>query len=410
MDFNKYYNGIAALYLVGMLTGCSGPITADLKDEYAIGNKPTVVSSLSVPNGDEPQSVVIFDKTVRRIHQFDVRNMRHVRSLEVRNAADEHFVLYDQPGNYVVDLSAKGLSIFNKNGQANHQPIRFQGKPKSAAFDPANGNLIVYDDLMSVGMVKLSGSGEVLMAGVFGPVISGKTIASGDLSASGKLILAMSDASIVVVDVAQTLSLQGWVFTQYATGLTDIRWVAPLPKMPSQILVRTASKIALLDVNTQSTLGSYDVSEKVVKLSKFNDPHVLLRDGNKLIIVYADNSTLKSKTLYLTTGVWDVHSILSSNLDLAKNTWSMVDTQKIVSSIFNDLDESRVERSFKRYRFNDLLAYDNKVVPGDTQIEVGQNFIFALWPSQLGLAVRYDIDSNQTLRAEAFNKSYIPAN
>ncbi|MBC7372060.1 MAG: hypothetical protein H7326_10870, partial [Bdellovibrionaceae bacterium] len=247
-------------------------------------------------------------------------------------------------------------------------------------------------------------------ARVFGPVISGRTIASGDLNTAGQLILAMDDASIVIVDVDQSLVQKRWVFVQFATGLTDIRWVAPLANTPQQVLVRTASKIALIDTNTRTVLASRDISETVVKLSKFNDPHIVLRDGSKLLIAYVENSDIKVKTLYVANSPWEVNSIMSSNLDIARDTWSLVDTKKYVASVFNDLDESRSERKFKRYRFSDLLATDSKIIPADTQVEVGEKFIFALWPSQLGLAARFDVDSEQSIRAEAFNKDYIPAN
>jgi len=410
MDFKKLFAVIGTVYCA-CLVACTSQAPSDHSDEHIIGNPTSAVSSLSVQNGNEPQNLVMFDKTVRRIHQFDLSTMQHIRSFEVHNPKDDHYVVYNQNGNYVVDLSLKGLSIFNKYNQANNQPIHFEGKPQSVAFDPSNGYLIVYDDLMSVGILKLDPNGEVLKSWVGGAVVSGnESISAGDVNSAGQLILALSDNSMVVVDIEQTLTQQKWVFTKFATTLTDIRWMAPLTQNPQQVLIRSADKIVLMDIGAQSILSSYDITDDVIKMSKFNDPHVILRSGSTFKVVYAASSTVQVKTLYLKSGGFDADSIMNSNLDLTRDTWSFVDTTKNISSIFNNLDETRADRRFKRYRFSDLLATNNKQIPSQTQVELSTGYIFTLFPSELGYAVRYDMNSDDQLEAKLFNLNYIPAN
>ncbi|MBC7371008.1 MAG: hypothetical protein H7326_05545, partial [Bdellovibrionaceae bacterium] len=85
MDFKNWIGGLVIIYIAWTSAGCTAGINSEHGDEYGIGSKPTAVSSLSVPNGEEPQSIVIFDKTVRRIHQFEASSLKHVKSLEVRN-------------------------------------------------------------------------------------------------------------------------------------------------------------------------------------------------------------------------------------------------------------------------------------------------------------------------------------
>src|SRR5689334_581872 len=121
MDFKKIAAVVSLICSAG-LVACSAHIAGEENGDYLIGNPTQSVAALNTPDEGQSQSLVIFDKTVRRIHQFDLTAMTHKRSFAVRNPDNEHYVLYGQSGDYIVDLSQKGLSIFNKYDQANHQP------------------------------------------------------------------------------------------------------------------------------------------------------------------------------------------------------------------------------------------------------------------------------------------------
>lgn len=410
MDFKKLITAFGFLSFLGLAScGYSGGALTETND-YIIGNPTKSMSGLSSRDEGESSSVVLFDKTVRRIHQFDIVNMKHVRSFAVRNSEEAHSVLHGQGGNYIVDLSSKGLTIFNKYNQANHQALGFQGKPKSAAFLPSKGLLVVYDDLMSVGMLKLDVNGEVLNSWLGGASIVGnKTIASGDINSDGTLILALSDDSIVLVDLEQSMTQKKWVFTQFTTTLSDLRWIAPLPQAPHQILVRSKDKFSLIDINTHALLSSETITGTERLASKFNDPHILVESGGILKVVYAEGGLVKTKTVYRPNSSSKINYVLASNLDLARDEWSFVDSPAYFTTIFGDLDATQEERNFKRYRFSDLLATHTKKVPNKTQMDLASGFIFALFPSELGYAVRYDIQSENSSAVKLFNLKYIPA-
>lgn len=383
----------------------------DGNSDNIIGNPTKSVAALTTPDEGQSQNLVLFDKTVRRIHQFDLTTMKHVRSFGVRNPDIDHYVLYANTGNYIVDLSAKGLSIFNRYDQANHRPIAFQGTPVSAAFLPSKGLVVVYDDLMSVGMLKLDGNGEVQKRWVGGAAIAnGGTIAAGDLNEDGKLILALSDGSVVVTDPEQSMDQKTWVKdTPIATGLTSIKWIAPVPKVPNQIMIRASGKIALLDLITKSIISSYTVTDEVVKVSKFNDPHIVMQSGNEIKVAYVNSSQIAVKSFFLHMGQFEMNYLMSSILDLTKNTWSFVDTKEPVNYFFNDLDAAKKNRRFVRYDFDQVVATKQMDVANDTQVEVADDFIFALFPRELGYAVKYDIDSESQSELARFNLKYIPA-
>lgn len=411
MDFKNILATLCVISSAG-LVGCGGYIGNEGDDTYNIGNPTKSVAALITPDEGESQSLVLFDKTVRRIHQFDVTSMKHLRSFEVRNPQDDHYVLYGNNGDYILDLSLKGLTIFDKNDQAQHQPIKLQGTPKSAAFLPSKGLVVVYDDLMSVGMMKLGSSGEVLKKWVGGSVVVGNaTISSGDLNADGKLIFGLSDGSMVVVsDLEKVMDEKSWGSVDpFMTGLGDIKWLAPLPHQPNQVLVRTSQQIALLDIAARTLLASYPFDQKVLKLSKFIDPHIILDAGGKIKIIYAENSQIKERIYIPRTKVLDVYYLLNSTLDLMKDSWSFVDSKEPVQFLFNDIDATKTARRFARHRFSDFLATHSQVVANNTQVEIAHDFIFSLYPSELGYAVRYDIESEKKSELKLFNLKYIPA-
>jgi len=411
MDFKKllFITGLALC--TGLVSCTYRPLGEDPDDNNIIGNAPKNVAALTTPDEGQSQSLVIFDKAVRLIHQFDLTEMKHVRSFGVRNPELDHYVLYGNNGNYIVDLSEKGLSVFNRYDQVTHNPVKFQGKPISAAFLPSKGLVVVYDDLMSVGLLKLNNNGDVEKHWLGGAAIAnGGTIAAGDLNDNGQLILALSDNTVVVVNPEASMDAKDWVTTTpIATGLTGIKWLAPIPKTPNQVLIRSSGKISLLDVSTQAIISSYDITDDVTKVSKFNDPHVVMQNSSQVKVAYVKNSQIEVKTFYFHTGKFAMNYLMSSNLDLTKNTWSFVDTKEPVSYFFNDIDAAKKNRRFVRYDFAQVVATHEMSVDNDTQVEIAEDFIFALFPHTLGYAVRINIDTEQRSELSKFNLKFIPA-
>lgn len=416
MDSKKLLAIFGFIYCAS-LVGCGfqyNPNTADR--ENLVGNLTKDVAALTTPDEGQAQSLVLFDKQVRRIHQFDLTAMQHIRSFEVHNPEIPHYVLYGNAGNYIVDLSEKGISVFNRFDKANHNPIKFQGKPISAAFLPSKGLVIVYDDLMTVGMMKLDNNGDVIKKWVGGAKIAnGNTIAAGDLNSSGQLILALSDGSVVVADPEASMDAKDWRMalghtSTIATNLTNISWIAPLPKTPNQVMIRSSGKLSLLDLNSQAIISSYDIVDTVSKMSKFNDPHVVMKSGTKVKVAYVNDSNIQVKTFILNTQQFEMNYLLSTNLDLAKNTWSFVDTTQTLDYwFFNDVDATKKDRRFVRYDFDQVAATQKMTVADEAQIEIADDFIFALFPRALGYAVRYDIETERQSELARFNLKYIPA-
>lgn len=388
------------------LSACTlGPL--EDPDFNNIGTTVDNVSSLTPSGTTRPTNLVIYDKTVKKIHQFDLDKMTHVRAFDVVGAEEEHYVLADLEGRYAIDLTKKGFSILRMDGSVLN-PLRLPGNPRSTAYRPELGILVIYDDLNSVAIMQINSDGSVpdnkkILLGSM--LLDGISISAGDVTDDGKMVVSLSDDSMAVVDIEQTLATKSWVFSRFTTNLTRISWVAPVPRQPSQVLVRTSDKIALIDVVAQTVLAEKSYTDIVSKLSKNRDPHVIIKSSTESTLIYPENGALKTRTLYR-----QGDNVLASFVDLQNDKWYVVDYSSASTYprfIFNDPNAVSESREFKQYRLSDMLSLDSKTLPSKTKIHLADNFVFALFPSELGYAVRYEVQSELKSELKYFNVKHI---
>ncbi len=402
MRFNIIF---ISLILIG-LASCA-PVKSDtVADENVVGQKLDSVSGLRNLDGLPAQKVTMFDPIVKKIHQFDLSSMSWLKTLTVLNPNEKHFVLDSGNLNYIVDLSLKHISIFDRNSIAFHNPVRLMGNPVSAAFRPDLGWLVIYDDLQSVAVIKLSNDGEVIDSHLFGAVVDGgRSIVSGDLQDDGSLVLALSDNSIAVVDLQASLGAQPkrWISNIHATSLSRINWIAPVPNRAGRLLMKTTDQVLLYDLPSKTVLQDLSVfSKDVVKLSKSLDPHVVVSDGStSMKLIYTDGNTLQGRSIALRDFVY---SVLNSDLDLRNDCWTYVYLKNTTGfSWFNDANQKTENRQLVRYRISDQLALQNKTIDDKAQIRLSQNFVFALYPSVLGYAKKISILGDEQVSVSKFN-------
>lgn len=400
------------LLAMAVFAACAPVEKNDTKNENIIGQELQTVSPLRTSDGSRAQDVTLFDPVIKRLHQFNLVAMTFIRTVSVLNPNEKHYVLDSGDSKYIVDLSLKHISIFDRNSAANHNPIRFQGSPRSSAFRPDLGWLVVYDDLQSVGVLQLDTDGRVLRSHVFGAVVAnGKSIVSGDLLSTGELILALSDNSLAIVDLEASLNAQPrrWVATVFATNLAKVNWIAPLHNRADRLLIKTADEIVLYDLTNRLGIQARTIeSDDIYKLSKSYDPHVLLRTGERSMqLIYSDGNQLLTRSFELL----DLAApVLRSDLDLQRDYWTYVySSVQPRITLFNDINQEEAGRQLVRYRVSDQLALQKKTIDDRTQVHLGPDFMFALYPSVLGFAKRISIEDSSEIKVEKFNlKKYAP--
>lgn len=398
MDFNYFKLSVTVLSFA-FLNGCAVKKT-DTANENILGNKLESIAPTKSADGTQKNTIVLFDETIQQIHEFDLSSLRRTRGFKVLNPAEKHFVLNDPEGRYIVDFSLKHISIFDKNSNAQHNPIQFLGRPVSSAFRPDLGLLIMYDDLKNIGILKLLPDGHVVQSGLFGSVVlDDKSISAGDLMGDGSLVLSLSDDSIIIVDVQQSLTQKQLVFTQQATTLSNISWIAPVSNSPNRIFMKTSTQAVLYDLPSASIVSQMAISD-IEKLSKSKDPHMIDRvDSSTARLVYTDGISIKAVTLYKQTA-----TILGSDLDLSAKTWTSVELNSDRGFfLFNDINRVREKRYIKRYQVPGMLALQSLVLPDEAQIKLGADYFFALYPSELGYAEKTQIQEGTTQILKQFN-------
>ena len=410
-NFHERKNAGALLMALAfnlMLVGCTATDPSTKDEEHNIGQKLQPVSTIAKQNGQTKKSVLIFDETIRQVHRFDVDNATHVSTVAVANPGTSHCLMTTDDGTYFVDFYDKKLTVYNPAGQIVDDSISFVGVPKSAAFRPDLGFIAVYDNLMNVVLVKLDATGHVTKSWVGGSVVSGNlTISAGDINDDGKLVLALSDDTIAIADINNTLNSQSWQATTFSSGVTGINWIGPLAN--NKIIVRSTSKIAVIDLNSKTVTSQFDAADyKTEKLSKLVSPHVLLRKNEAITVVSANGGSIVSKVL-----TNQPKRILYSQLDVPENIWTYVDVdinwtvnyEFWTGRIYNSIDEVRTSRVVKRYRYSDLVALASRTAPDSSQLVLSRDYLFSLTGSELGFAQLFTVTNDGAPRTiKGFNK------
>ncbi len=382
------------------LVSCGAP-DLSISDENLIGNKLESISALRSSTGNDSSNVVLFDPVIKKLHQFNLDQMNVVRTLSVLNVDQPHYVLHDNAGNYIVDLSLKHISIFDKNSNPQHNPIQFFGKPISAAFRPELGLLVMYDDLQTAGVIKMDANGVVQKATVFGSIVSNdQTIATGDLLEDGNLVLGLSDQSIAEIDVTQSLAQEKWVSQIHATGLTEIVWIAPVPTKPRLLFIKSKQQVSLYDLDSKSVISSIAITGSIEKYSKVFNPHVLERiDSRTLKLIYTDGINIKTRVMNR-----QFKTILSSDLDVTKKTWTFVEANLYtLDPQINNTNIYKYKREIVRYGLESMGALQSKFIPDRAEVKLANDYFFCLFPSDLGYATKNSVLSDSVSTMKNFN-------
>jgi hypothetical protein len=434
MDFNFLVRlPVICLTLSALLAGCGGrPVDDHTKDEFKVGVPVASMSTLTRLDGVDKEQIFIFDELVRKIHQFAASEMTFVKSLIVRNPEAKHYLISADHGGYVVDLSLKRISIFDKSGSENRDPLSLQGELISTAFRSDLGILVIYDINSNVGILQIDAEGGVQKRFI-GAAVNSHGISAGDVLSTGDLVLALDDGTLCSMDLTKTLdsttnlltttppiassqSVGGhgeWIFkvAPFPSGLVGINWVAPIPEDSKLVLVHSKDslggleKLAVIDLTTQKIVAVEDLTGwRLEKYSKAVNPHIILREDkwqanpNSLKIMSVENGKIKARILNNRA-----NRIMISELDLKKDQWSIVDSSKTTTHLFNDIDEVKENRSFVRYNFASGVAVKSMALPSGAQLQLGQAFAFALFPTKLGFALRYDLTTEETKESRLFN-------
>lgn len=431
MDFNSTLKILFTVSTTIFFIGCNpGPnsLVPDTKAENLIGIPLSNNSKLQSANEDDSHKVVVFDKTIRKVHHFDLETAEHLGLFEVEKAEEEHFLIYGSGKNYFIDMTKKHVSIQNLNNRKQAPTMAYVGTPISASYDSKQGYLVIYDSYQSVLILKIDDDGKVVRQFISGPVVdSDGTIQAGDISGNGKLVLSIrgnpTPGTGAVVDyifsvdieqtIAETNTENKLLGEKIPTTLSEMSWVAPVPGAPTFVMIRSAGQISLMDLVAKTVTSLPTDTWVVEKYSKIKDPHIVLRksydfydnmNGNvERRLYYVENGALKTKIQ-----TKNFNFILNSHLDVKKGQWNVTKINTVKEyDLYNSYNSYFDGRSFTRIRLNDLLTVIDTKIADKATVEMSGNYLFTLFSNPMGSAIKTNIETNETTTLRNFNVKYL---
>lgn len=422
------FNVIIYIYFLSLVS-CTYKPKADVKSENLIGNKLSSISTLQSIQGEQSKSLIMFDPTIRKVHKFDLLTMTHESVWTVANPEIQHSIIYIEPMSYYIDLTAKGITVQNIKNLSQKSRFDFEGQPVSAAFSAEKNLLVVYDENQKITIIKLDADGLIEFTSSYGGLLSeSHTVQAGDLTEKGDLILTTvnrtldrSSSFLTVIPLDSMNQVQSAEKIAPALNfknldLFDVSWVAPIGGDAEQVLLRANNKISLYDLKTQQIVSSIDTQDwYIARYSKSKNPHIILfknertfftnsSSDREMQVVYVENNVIKTKSIFT-----KIVSVTSSYLDLEKQSFSLTSNKnkEYNTSEFYGLNEVRTQRVFHKLQFNDFLVKNEIKITDGTEVVVGEDFIFNLFPSKLGYAERIDLKDQSKKVLELFNLSEI---
>ena len=195
---------IVVIVLSIVLQSCSRDSGGNL-----IGDRVTRNSGLVQGSNWSGDYFWFHDVVRQRIHKIDVKNFAYMLSLDALPAIETltHYLVHQRLIGH--EMTYKDLRVISPDGSILANPFSFQGEPKSVSWDSDTRHLIIYDDLKSVVMSKLTTEGDIAAKAILGSNLDSAAedseILTGDLDDQSRLILFMANNQFAVVDFDATV-------------------------------------------------------------------------------------------------------------------------------------------------------------------------------------------------------------
>jgi hypothetical protein len=385
----------------------------------SLGQQTTLYNSYAIAT----KNVFVIDRATNRILGLNTDTMTLDHQFELINPSEDHYVAVDTNEKFVIDFSKKHLQVINLSGTRHLGTLGFLGTPVSASYNPTARIMVMQDDLYSVGILKFAEDGEITDSWLGGPLLAeGKVITAGDIDKSGRLILSASDGSILVVDIEATLAQDAWQFTSFASGLTDINWIAPDPNNADLVLAASTQTLGLINLSTQTLLDSkalagtkstksfglsypdkydrnyyyddYYDKQRTIGFSKAGKPHVIARSslGAAPILYYA-GADGKIKT----------HTLQNAPEGYYRQSFITPDSTELVVMLQTDYGKSRV----LGVRLTDNLAIIDQTLDANGTANFNNKILFLDYETGLGRLDLLDLKAGTSKTVQGYNFDYL---
>jgi len=404
-----------------LLAGCSG--SKGEFDKGVIGQTLSETSGLYNSYGIDTKNIFVVDHATNRLLGLNTETMGFDYEFALTKPEENHYVAMDTNEKFVIDFSLKHLQVIALDGQRYDSTLKFRGTPTSVAYNPISRTMVMQDDLSSIGILKMAQNGAIEKSWLGGPLVAeGKQIEAGDVDKSGRLILAMSDGSITVVDIDATLAQQSWQHSSFK-GLNSPTWLSPDHAVDNTILVASDSQLAVVNIATQTigdtieipgksyaplsssfqpykTSGSYSgdpyyyEQRQLVGFSKAGKPHAIVKanEGSDPIL-YFIGSDGKLKT----------HTLTDVGSGYYRQSYLKADGTELTVLFQTDYSTVKVFG----LRLSDNLVIRNTTTEISGSAKINGDFLFVDYQTGLGRLDLHNLNDDSTKTVQGYNFDYL---
>jgi hypothetical protein len=361
----------------------------------SIGSRISDQAGLYNAYGIETSTLFVVDQATDRLLRVSLGDFSIKQEIELKEKNSEHYVAMDINEKFAIDFSKKHLNIYGVDGGVYQKPFSFQGTPKSVAYNPYTRTMIMQDNLQSVGIMKLAENGAISKSWLGGPQLSqGKSIIAGDLDKSGRLALAMSDATMSVVDIDQTIEKQSWQSVDFSPSLGILNWIAPDHRNQDLVLCTSSTVIAIVNVATKTVLEQKTIeSSAIIQFqSKAGRPHVFTLSAGGVSLYFINAN-----------GALEVESLAQTSLAGLKQSYLDADGAHVTMLFQNGYQE----RSVIRMRLSDALVMVVKSIDTNGDTSIGANKMFVNYHDPLGALELHSLETDVVQKLEGYNFDYL---
>lgn len=382
-------------YLPVLFWALSSCTNGDLNGKGYIGTEISDESGLYNSYGIETSSVFIVDETTDRLLGIRLADLSIAHQFELKNKDKEHYVAVDINEKFVIDFSKKHLNIYGLDGLVQDRPFNFQGVPQSVAYNPYTRTMVMQDNLQSVGIMQLGANGAVEKSWLGGPQLSNEqSIVAGDLDKAGRLVLSLSDNSLSVVDIAETLSKESWQQSSFSPNLGAVKWIAPDSLNGDLVLAASTTNIAIVNVSTKAVVEqkALDSSTIVKSVSKAGRPHLYTVKGGLVTLYYITSQ-----------GALGIESLSQASIEGLRQSYMDANA----SSITMLFAKGYRSNSVLKLRLSDALVIVEKDINTEGDTSINGKSVFVNFKDPLGAIELYSLETDDFKRLDGYNFDYL---
>lgn len=338
------------------------------------------------------KTMYTYDEPTHSVQSFDTTTMTLNWSQKIRDKSPVVGIEGTVSGSYAIVYQNKSVVVYGAKGKISQSNLNFQGTPKSTAFNEETGYLIMYDDLASIGIYKFDNSGKIESSTLLGPILDAKkAVYAGDIDSNSNLYLAMSDYSVLKVDLKASLENKAWSYEVFYTNDQLVTWIGE--SSSGYLMLTDNEKVMSLSPDDGGVVASEEISW-IYSSSKAEQPHILaLREGE-------ENADLMH--------VGEDGSFVLHTLSGAFSSLGVAQRGNYYSTINSEGDQiTFVSRSsVYTIRLNDGLVLATMNHFGK-DLFINRDSFVSIYPSVLGKLVKTNIADGEQTELKYYNIPYL---